>query len=236
MRNALLTLLGLLVTPALMAAIPVAIKDNGEVAVTFSQGNYNRLLISNDKIIEAAFPPNRMTIKRDGQDGSVYLMLADANPFTLFLTTEAGRHFALTVNGEEGLGKTVELKVQQAVVAQASPPKKEQKTVENPIPAAIVSLITQMERQENVKGIEIKHLFGRAERLGTTLSLIPKEVWLSPELKGEKIEVYNAGNTPLNLEETWFAKEGIKAVKLSNNTVAPKARVYLYRVEERAHG
>ena len=35
-----------------------------------------------------------MAIKRDEQDGSVYVMLAATNPFTLFLTTEAGRHFS----------------------------------------------------------------------------------------------------------------------------------------------
>ncbi len=39
--------------------------------------------------------------------------LAATNPFTLFLTTEAGRHFSLTLNSEESLGKTIELTPQQ---------------------------------------------------------------------------------------------------------------------------
>ncbi|MDF1931907.1 type-F conjugative transfer system secretin TraK [Legionella pneumophila] len=67
--------------------------------------------------MEAVFPPNAMAIKRDEQDGSVYVMLAAANPFTLFLTTESGRHFSVTVNGEESLGKTIELVPVLPVVA-----------------------------------------------------------------------------------------------------------------------
>ncbi|PYB48485.1 type-F conjugative transfer system secretin TraK, partial [Legionella pneumophila] len=99
--------LALLSTVA-MGANSIPVKDNSDIALTLSQGNYNRLVVKNDKIMEAVFPPNAMAIKRDEQDGSVYVMLAAANPFTLFLTTESGRHFSVTVNGEESLGKTIE--------------------------------------------------------------------------------------------------------------------------------
>nr|WP_259293222.1 type-F conjugative transfer system secretin TraK [Legionella bozemanae] len=36
-------------------------------------------------------------------------MLSATNPFTLFVTTEKGTHFSVTLNGEESLGKTIEL-------------------------------------------------------------------------------------------------------------------------------
>lgn len=102
-----------LVSMSVIGSNSIPFKDNSEIALTLSQGNYNRIFVKNDKIVEAVFPEKAMAIKRDEQDGSVYIMLAATNPFTLFLTTEAGRHFSVTLNSEESLGKTIELIPQQ---------------------------------------------------------------------------------------------------------------------------
>lgn len=234
MRSWVVASLGFLFSQTLLAMESIPIKDNGEIGLTLSQGNYNRLLIKNDKIVEAAFPPHLMSIKRDAQDGSVYMMPVATNPFTLFLTTEAGRHFSIAVTGAEGLGKTIELKVEEALPIKSTPAKKEIR--DNALSQAIVALITHMERHERIDGVSVKRQFGRAERVSPELTLVPKELWVSPDLNGEIIDVYNGGKTPLTLTESWFAKAGVKAIKLSQNTVAPKSRVVLYRVKENRHG
>nr|HAT8715176.1 type-F conjugative transfer system secretin TraK [Legionella jordanis] len=238
MRKPLSIALALLSTVA-MGANSIPVKDNSDIVLTLSQGNYNRLVVKNDKIMEAVFPPNAMAIKRDEQDGSVYVMLAAANPFTLFLTTESGRHFSVTVNGEESLGKTIELVPSQTVVAasRANATKTNPKTItQEAVPEAILAMLTHMEQQKPFADVSVKRQFGKVERWSKGLTLLPKESWDGKLLKGETIELYNAGKEPLELAQEWFAKEGTLAIKFSKPSIAPGEKAMLYRVEASHHG
>ncbi len=238
MRKPISIALTLLSTLAIGAnSIPV--KDNSDIALTLSQGNYNRLVVKNDKIMEAVFPPNAMAIKRDEQDGSVYVMLSAANPFTLFLTTENGRHFSVTLNGEESLGKTIELVPSQPMVAatRANATKTNPKTIkQEAVPEAILAMLTHMEQQKPFADVSVKRQFGKAQRWSKGLTLLPKESWDGKLLKGETIELYNGGKEPLELAQEWFAKEGTLAIKFSKPSLAPGEKALLYRVQGVNHG
>ncbi|HDV5786108.1 TPA: type-F conjugative transfer system secretin TraK [Legionella pneumophila] len=215
------------------------VKDNSDLSLTLSQGNYNRIVVKNDKIMEAVFPPNAMAIKRDEQDGSVYVMLGASNPFTLFLTTEAGRHFSVTVNGEESLGKTIEFIPQQSVVAKSavSNVKKNSPAIApETVPEVILAMLTHMEQQKPFADVNVKRQFGKVERWSKGLTLLPKEYWDGKLLKGETIELYNGGKEPLELSQEWFAKEGTLAIKFSKPTINPGERAMLYRVQGAQHG
>ncbi len=223
-----------------MSQSSLAVRDNSDVALNLSQSNYNRLVVKNDKIVEAIFPETAMGIKRDEQDGSVYVMLtAQSSPFTLFLTTESGHHFSVTVTGEDGLGKTVELVAPKMAVASnttkasavANP-----KITQDPHQDAMLEIINHMERHELMPGMTISHPFGRAERMGAGLSLIPKEVWAGEGVKAERLEVYNGSAKPLNLLPEWFESENVTAMKLSQPILKSHETAILYRVREVAHG
>lgn len=238
MRKPLSIAMALLST-VVMGANTISVKDNSDIALTLSQGNYNRLVVKNDKIMEAVFPPNAMAIKRDEQDGSVYVMLAASNPFTLFLTTETGRHFSVTLNGEESLGKTIELVLSQPVGTKtvANTPKINPKTItQEAVPEAILAMLTHMEQQKPFADVSIKRQFGKVERWSKGLTLLPKESWDGKLLKGETIELYNGGKEPLELAQEWFAKEGTLAIKFSKPSIAPGEKAMLYRVQGVSHG
>ena len=193
MRKPLSIALALLSTLS-MGATSISVKDNSDIALTLSQGNYNRLVVKNDKIMEAVFPPNAMAIKCDEQDGSVYVLLAASNPFTLFLTTETGRHFSVTLNGEESLGKTIELVPSQPASTKtvANTIKINPKTItQDAVPEAILAMLTHMEQQKPFADVSIKRQFGKVERWSKGLTLLPKESWDGKLLKGETIELYN---------------------------------------------
>ena len=217
----------------------IPVKDNSDLSLTLSQGNYNRIVVKNDKIMEAVFPPNAMAIKRDEQDGSVYVMLAANNAFTLFLTTEAGRHFSVTVNGEESLGKTIEFIPQQTVVGKhaVSHVKKNSPAIApDAVPEVILAMLNAMEQQKPFADVNVKRQFGKVERWSKGLTLLPKEHWDGKLLKGETIELYNGGKEPLELSQEWFANEGTLAIKLSKATINPHERAMLYRVQGVHHG
>ncbi|HAU9810772.1 TPA: type-F conjugative transfer system secretin TraK [Legionella pneumophila] len=217
----------------------LSVKDNSDLSLTLSQGNYNRIVVKNDKIMEAVFPPDAMAIKRDEQDGSVYVMLAATSPFTLFLTTEAGRHFSVTVNGEESLGKTIEFIPQQTVVAKSTVNKvknTQASVAPDAVPEVILAMLTHMEQQKPFADVNVKRQFGKVERWSKGLTLLPKEYWDGKLLKGETIELYNGGKEPLELSQEWFAKEGTLAIKFSKPTINPGERAMLYRVQGAQHG
>lgn len=218
-----------------VGATSIPVKDNSNIALTLSQGNYNRLVVKNDKIMEAVFPPNAMAIKRDEQDGSVYVMLAATNPFTLFLTTEGGRHFSVTLNGEESLGKTVELVPVSSVIS-ASTKTTPKKVPQEAVPEAILAMLTHMEQQKPFADVSVKRQFGHVERWSKGLTLLPKESWDGKLLKGESIELYNGGKEPLQLAQEWFAKEGTLAIKFSQPSIKPGEKAMLYRVQGASHG
>lgn len=222
-----------------LGANSIVVKDNSDIALTISQGNYNRLVVKNDKIMEAVFPPHAMAIKRDEQDGSVYVMLSASNPFTLFLTTERGLHFSVTLNGEESLGKTIELVPVSSVVdaSKTRGIKPNTKTIaQEAVPEAILAMLTHMEQHKPFADVSIKRQFGKAERWSKGLTLLPKELWDGKLLKGETIELYNGGKEPLGLSQEWFAKEGTLAIKFSKPSIKPGEKAMLYRVEVSHHG
>ncbi|HAU0345679.1 TPA: type-F conjugative transfer system secretin TraK [Legionella pneumophila] len=228
-----------LVSTVAAGSTSLPVKDNSDLSLTLSQGNYNRIVVKNDKIMEAVFPPNAMAIKRDEQDGSVYVMLAANNPFTLFLTTEAGRHFSVTVNGEESLGKTIEFIPQQTVVAKSTVNKVQNtqaSVAPDAVPEVILAMLTHMEQQKPFADVNVKRQFGKVERWSKGLTLLPKEYWDGKLLKGETIELYNGGKEPLELSQEWFAKEGTLAIKFSKPTINPGERAMLYRVQGAQHG
>lgn len=217
-----------------------SVKDNSDVALSLSRENYNRLVVRGDKIVEAVFPETAMAVKRDEQDGSVYVMLtASTNPFTLFLTTESGHHFSATITGEEGLGKTVELiapKTSIALNAQTTKAMNPLPLTQDPHQQAMLELIAHMERGEKMPGMNVRHPFGQAERMGGGLSLIPKEIWEGDGVQVARLEVYNGGSQSLNLLPEWFEDKNVTAMKLSQPILKPHETGMLYRVREVAHG
>ncbi len=228
------SLFTMLLSPTLMAQISQPIKNDTDVSLTLSQSNYNRLKVKDDKIAEAVFPEGAMAIKRDEQDGSAYIMLATPNPFTLFVTTEAGRHFSVTLHGEESLGKTIEL-IPTTAAHLASQTKPVNKTLPNQEAQHLVSFIQHMETQQSLPGVTVKQV-RQLERWQKGLVLTRRENWLGGQYMGEVIELYNGGNAPLELEESWFNKTDTQALKLSQKQLLPKQTAMLYRVTGTHHG
>jgi conjugal transfer pilus assembly protein TraK len=216
-----------------LALTTQSFNENTDVAVLLSDANYNRLVVKGDKITQAHFPEGSMAIKNE-EDGSLYVLVAQKEPFTLFLTTESGHHFSTTVNTETSLGKTIEfvstVKTQTAVLKPVIKPQ------QAPMADAISVLMTHMIKNDRIKGFELKHHYGRVVRLQQGLMLTPKLTYTGITLNGEVTEIYNGGKMPLDLTENLFMGDDVKAVSLSQATLAPKQKAYVYRVLERSHG
>lgn len=217
-----------LASPAIFAMESIQVNNNADFELTLSQSNYNRIMVKGDKILDAAFPQSSMGIKPDEKDGSIYVALSSNQPFTLFLTTKAGHHFSVTVHGENALGKTVELVPKQTVA------KPKQSTRGPSEEQTLVELIAHMQAHQSLPDFSVQKR-QQVEQWKKGLKLVYRERWQGHDYFGEVIELYNGGRHPLRLDETWFNQANTRAMKLSQQNLAPKEKALLYRITEESH-
>lgn len=218
-------------TSALFAADSFDFKENANLELKLSADNYNRLVIKDDKITQAFFPEGAMAVKND-DDGSLYVLVSNPNPFTLFVTTESGHHLSATIEGQAGLGKTVEFIPNQPAAA----PKVKAVAKSNPDEKLATELLAQMIGGHIPKGFGVKHPFNQLKRFPNGLVETPKITYLGQELDGEVIELYNRSQKPMTLSESDFNTAGVRAISLSNNQLKPYEKGMLYVVKEKNHG
>lgn len=229
--------LSLCVSVSSFAVASQHFKENADLSVTLSDSNYNRLVVKGDKITQVHFPEGMMAVSNES-DGGLYVMVANPEPFTMFVTTELGRHFSLTVNTESGLGKTLEFVADGAPMPAITSATKVLAKIPEPniLPSNVTELMTAMLQNNVPKDYESKKYFNRAIRLGQGMTLFPKLTYKGKILSGEVTEIYNGSNSPIDLNEALFNGAGVKAISLSKNTLAPHDRALVYRVLEQAHG
>ncbi len=205
-------------------------KDNTDIPIHLSDTNYNRLVVRGDKIKAVHFPEGAMLVRND-DEGSLYAIVSQHEPFTLFLSTELGHHFSATVHAESDLGKTLEFV--SATPTQSFLQKNEAGSVQNP---AISNLMTHMISREKASGFEMKRHFNQVIRLQNGIVLMPKLSYIGTQLSGEVTEIYNRGSEPLHLNESLFQSQGLKVISFTKKILNPKEKGLIYRVEEATHG
>jgi conjugal transfer pilus assembly protein TraK len=232
MRNSYFILCGVVLSLSAHAMTQQSFHENADLSINLSNTNYNRLVVKQDKITRAHFPEGSMAVKGE-EDGSLYVIVARSEPFTMFLTTANGHHFSATVHSESALGKTLEfIPIQQAM---------SQKITPSVVPPAshdfmISNLMNEMMNQKEITGFEIKHHYGRAIRGNYGFVLLPKLTYDGIQLKGEVIELYNRSTKPINLDASWFTNNTVKAISFSKTSLSPKEHAMLYRITEKNHG
>ena len=209
MRKAVLVLMLFSVAFTSYAAKVQQFADNQNIEVQLSKLNYNRLFVANDVIKKAHFSKDALSIEYEA-DGSVFIDLLIAEPFTVFFSTEHGHHFSVTVNPIDELGQTVEL-IPNTPSVKAQ--KFEKKTAYE---ETVTKLIQAMMNNQIPAGYGGKQYMGDA-------------------YVGEVVTIYNRSKVPVKLDEAWFKTKDTRAIALSQSILAPKNSATLYMVKERAH-
>jgi len=225
----------LLLSSMSYAAIDVAISDNNNKSITLSKNNINRLFINSDKVVDFKFPKGRMQIigmNHGGQgaaqinndeDGSIYITDVSEKPFTLFVTSANGHHFSLTVKGEEGLGKTVDLI--PATPAKKTAAKWEEKSSYESTLSRLMASVIHGEVPDGY-GTETR-AYSKKIEFSKSISLKPVRRLRGDKLMAEVFNVENKTNKKLYIRESYFSK-GSLATSLSSKQLMPHAKVKLY--------
>ena len=218
-------------------ATVIQLKNNQTVVVQLSNTDPNRLFVQNDKINNANCLQGFCGVSYD-PSGSVYLTLGEAarysSGFSIFLSTESGRHFTLIGMPERAVGKTVEFAISGGTSIKAR--EFEKKT---PYQEMVVKIITAM----------INHRDGdEREPLndGWTVADIPNDQNVKPDQKGlliQPIQIYtgglfqgivyaikNATDKPVSLTTKQFYQRSMVAGALSHMVLKQGEIGYFYGV------
>ena len=93
----------------------ISFEEGEQFNLSLSSINFNRVFVEGEKIIKLSYPERAFTVDKSEMDdpnsieGSIYLKPAFDVPITLFLTTDKGHHFSLTITPNEAVGKTLKL-------------------------------------------------------------------------------------------------------------------------------
>ncbi len=202
--------------------------DNETLTVELSKTNYNRLLVSQDRIAKVRFPDKTLAVEY-APDGSVYMDLLIEEPLTVFVTTRAGHNFSMTVEPKDSLGKTVQF-IPKTPTLKAR--KVEQKTTHDEL---VTQLIQAMVTNRVPEGYGVQSLSTSYRPINKELSYKLTKQIIGSSYTGEVLTVYNRSRTPLELNESLFKSKDMRAFSVSKTTIAPHGTETIYVVREKEH-
>jgi conjugal transfer pilus assembly protein TraK len=204
----------------------ISFAENDQLTLMLSTVDANRLFVDGDRINAVNAPVGYIAAKND-DSGSVYLNVQVKQPFTVFITTALGRHFSVLVIPKAVIGKTYELKPTGPTVAATM---WEKNTGYEKI---LSDLIKGMETRQPPEGygfqamdktkLTAKDFYGVAD-------LLLIEIYPGSQLIGHVYVIQNKTKKPLTLSENMFYERGVRAVALSQQTVAPGQSSMVYQV------
>ena len=165
--------------------------DHGELAAEISATNVNRIALAGDRIAKVVRSPDGYAVEHDAASGDIYLRPAGTrsgtgpesgtvrNPVTLFIGTEKGFTYRLTLMPVARASAQILIRNADAVPAAASVPVS---TSEAHV-GALVRLVRAVARREPLPGYAI-HAGGRSLAAGIRLV----ETWRGPRFAALVLE------------------------------------------------
>ena len=195
-RAALLALhilaMGALMAPAPALAMQILeAADHAELAAEISATNVNRIALAGDRIAKVVRSPDGYAVEHDAASGDIYLRPAGVqtgtgpesgtvrDPVTLFIGTEKGFTYRLTLMPAARASAQILIRNADAVPAAASVPV----FGSEPHVAALVRLVRAVARREALPGYAI-HAGGRSLAAGIRLI----ETWRGPRFAAHVLE------------------------------------------------
>jgi len=216
-------------TKAIDGIIERSFADNEQINVVLSNRDINRVLVKGDKIQSVNGPTGLYMAKNDPL-GSAYISSYGDSTFTVFVSTSKGHNFSLLVMPRATPGRTIILEptTPSLLTARFEEIESYQKVLITFIKAMINNEMGEDYTYEEEKSKKSKKIdfYGMAD-----IKQIAS--YSGSHLLGIVSEIKNKSKKSITLKPSYFYQPGVKAVALSNQTIAPSAIGLLYQVISR---
>ena len=217
----------------------ISFADNEQIKVILSNRDINSVLVKGDKI-QSINGPAGLYIAKNDVAGSAYISLYGETTFTIFASTVKGHNFSLLVTPRTIPGRTVILEPTTPLLLTTRFEEAES------YQKVLVTLITGMinnevledysysdakkaQGKQKSKKNEKDDFYGIAD-IRQIASYSGSHFSLFSHLLGVVSEITNKTKRPITLKPSYFYKPGIRAVALSQQTIAPKTTGLLYQI------
>lgn len=214
---------------ATAGAIPsvISFEEGEQFNLSLSSINFNRVFVEGEKITKLSYPERAFTVDKSEMDdlnsieGSIYLKPAFDVPITLFLTTDKGHHFSLTITPNEAVGKTLKL------VAKT---QTKLKFVKNDVSDLNQNeeVLAAMKAGEIPKDFHLERTLSRPFYIKKDIKVVLQKQYQGESLTGYVYRLENTSNHEIALTTELFSNNKAQTLSLSDERLPPKKVAYLY--------
>lgn len=215
-------------TAGVMPAV-ISFEEGSQFNVSLSSINFNRIFVEGEKIIKLSYPERAFTVDKSEMDdqssmeGSIYLKPAFDVPITLFVTTDKGHHFSLTITPQEAVGKTLKL---------VAKPQSKLNFVNNEVddlnPNENEAVLLLMKEGKVPKDFHLERTYSRPFYIKKDIKVILQKHYQGEALEGYVYRLENTSNHEVALSTALFSNHKALTLSLSDERLLPKKVAYLY--------
>ncbi len=224
MSKILFSIASVLFCATAVAQQQIPVQEGTEVSLTVSLNTLNRLAVENDRIMTVKGITGQFQLDKDGESGQVFIkpIATDKQELIhLFLLTEKGHTYPLSLTVQEGSARSILL-----MPSQSEPAQWEQSSSYETL---LRTLVQAMHNQTPVEGFIIN-------KIKTQIPIIKHatikhlQSYTGTQLQGHVLEVTNTSKEELILSEVPFQLNGVRAVSIINPILSGNAKTRVYVV------
>lgn len=228
-KPGLLQALGSLLLFASVQAHALQILDVSDGATAFakiSSGEITRLTVNNGRIASWQVPKGRLVLQKNAKTGDLYVRpLNREEPVSLFLTSESGSTYAITLQPVSMPSETIVLRESGRTVAPAAEQAGERSEGIKAFMLAMVAdrLPADMEVRESGQELSLWQ--------DSRLTLVRS--WIGARWVGERFDLMNTGKSQLRVVEQELFRDDVLAIAIEKHDLAPgdTTRVFVLRMK-----
>lgn len=209
------------------------VREGGNVTANISATSLNKISVQGDRISMVKGNAGQFQLEKDLTLGQIFIqpiMPEDKSPMHVYLTTEKGRTYSLTLLSTDMPAENIILvstqnKAEAATWDASSSYEgmivKIIKAMHNQIP---LDGFMDSEPSENKRNYKIKNLMIKNQ--GN---------YIGQKLQGHRYQVQNISDNEITLKESDFYHHDVRAISILNKRLAPKGTTILYTVRGVTH-
>jgi len=206
----------------------VSVSNNQEASITLGSDDYNRVFVQGSRILQVRGDANAYSIETDNVFGQVYIKPNNLKPFEIYVTTETGQTYALSVHVISGKRQDVGLDTERTKAAMFES--------NTPYQQALVTLLRAMGNGEPLDGFNVIHVKGNAVSLGNVATMTKVGAYEGDSLMGEIYTLQNLSSQTLTIKPEQLYRDKTAAVAMQSESIAPKSSVRVFIVQRSDEG
>lgn len=221
-----LIILSLIFANEAMAIQNKEVNDGDEFNAVISRNDLNRIKVVNDKIRDIKSNNQELDLNVDEKNGEVYLRVASAyenKPINIFILTQQNQTYKGILYPKLIPAEQIILNNENIGLANNYLNKINNK---NSYEKEILELMNAMRRGQKIENYQIKRNSKYID-LGD-LSMKRSEIYKGVNMTGEIYIIKNSTKQILNLDEKFFYKNGVKAIKIEKIELLPNEQSQVF--------